>query len=316
MNKRIVGIIYLLVTALIWGASFIAQLYGGKAFGSYTFNFYRCMIGAVTIFIMILILNFIKFKRIIFFTKEEDIKFTLLGSMWCGFVLFFAMLTQQIGVEITDVAKSGLIAGLEVVCVPIYMFLFFKKKIRLFTWIFIILSFVGIALLSAASVSGINKGDIYVFISTLLYSATIIQVPKYILKIDPLKFSMFRFITVGLICLFITFIIKEDLNLNPDMDKLLVKYGIISVLFSGIFSSGVAYTTQILGQQYCEPVIATLIMGLEGVFAAIFGYILLGQTLNIIQIIGAIIATISVVIVEISDYRYEMLKSFETDIQL
>lgn len=314
MNKRLIGVIYLLITAIIWGAAFVAQYYGGIVFGANTFNFFRCVIGALTILIMILILNFIKYKRIIFFTKDEDIRFSIFGSAWCGVVLFFAMQTQQIGCAITDVAKSGLIAGLEVVCVPIYMFLFFKKKIRLFTWIFIILSFVGIALLSATSVSGINKGDIYVFISTLLYSATIIQVPKYIVKIDPFKFSMFRFVTVALMCFLVSIIIKKPFTFKTDCTNDLLRLGIIGVLFSGIFSSGIAYTTQILGQKYCEPVIATLIMGLEGVFAAIFGYILLGQTLNMIQIFGAILTSISVFIVEISDYRYEMLMNFETEI--
>ena len=62
-----------------------------------------------------------------------------------------------------------------------------------------------------------------------------------------------------------------------------------------------AYTFSIIGQHYCEPIIATLIMSLEGIFAAIFGWIILGQSLNLIQIFGIFVAFISIAAVQITD---------------
>lgn len=301
MNKRFIGIIYLLITAIIWGGSFISQLFGGKAIGSYSFIGYRCVFGCLTIAIMIYFDTYKKTGKITFFRKDEDIKVTVINSFWCGFVLFLSMITQQLGVEITDVAKSGLIASLEVIVVPILLLFFYNKHIWLITWIFIITSMVGTMMLSINSVSGINLGDVLVFISTILYSITIIQVPKYIKSVDPLKFAFFRFVAVGILA-FIFSLFLEPNSVNVDS----FKSGLPAILFSGILASGVAYTFQILGQRYCEPVIATLLMSLEGVFAAIFGWIILGQSLNFLQIIGCIIAIISICIVEITDYYHSL----------
>ena len=186
------GIIYLLITAIIWGGSFISQLFGGVTIGSFAFSGYRGIFGCLTIGILILYNNIKNYKTFTFFRKDEDVKSTVLGSCWCGIVLFSALITQQIGVEITDTAKSGIIASTEVIMVPIMMFLLFKRKIRPITWLFISTTMFGIMMLSMNSLSGINTGDVWVFVSTILYSFSIIQVPKYINHIDSLKFSFFK----------------------------------------------------------------------------------------------------------------------------
>lgn len=292
------GIIYLLITAIIWGGSFISQLFGGVTVGSFSFSGYRGVLGCLTIGILILYDNIKNHKVFAFFREDEDIKSTVLGSCWCGVVLFSALITQQIGVEITDTAKSGIIASTEVVMVPIMMFLLFKRKIRPITWVFILTTMFGIMMLSMNSLSGINAGDVWVFISTILYSFSIIQVPKYINHIDSLKFSFFRFLMVMILGFTLSFIFKED-----GFNVIKLKEALPSILYSGILASGVAYTLQVIGQKDCEPIVATLLMSLEGVFAAIFGWILLGQSLNPLQLLGITISFVSIIFVQITDNK-------------
>ena len=296
------GIIYLLITAIIWGGSFISQLFGGVTIGSFAFSGYRGIFGCLIIGILILYNNIKNYKTFTFFRKDEDVKSTVLGSCWCGIVLFSALITQQIGVEITDTAKSGIIASTEVIMVPIMMFLLFKRKIRPITWLFISTTMFGIMMLSMNSLSGINAGDVWVFVSTILYSFSIIQVPKYINHIDSLKFSFFRFFMVMILGFVLSFIFKED-GLNASK----FKEALPSILYSGILASGVAYTLQVIGQKDCEPIVATLLMSLEGVFAAIFGWIILGQSLNSIQIRGIAISFISIIFVQITDNQVQNL---------
>lgn len=295
-KNQLKGIIYLLITAIIWGGSFISQLFGGVAIGSFAFSAFRGVLGCLTIGIMIFYDNLKKEKKFTFFRKDEDIFYTIVYSFWCGIVLFSALITQQIGVERTDAAKSGIIASIEVIMVPIILFLVYKRKIRLVTWLFIFTSMLGIIMLSLNSLSGINDGDIWVFISTILYSISIIQVPKYIKKIDALKFSFFRFFVVLAFSLILSIAFKED---GFNVDKL--RYAAPSILYSGVLASGVAYTLQVMGQKECEPVVATLLMSLEGVFAAIFGWIILGQSLNTFQILGILITFASIIVVQITD---------------
>ena len=292
----------MLITAIIWGGSFISQLFGGVTIGSFAFSGYRGIFGCLIIGILILYNNIKNYKTFTFFRKDEDVKSTVLGSCWCGIVLFSALITQQIGVEITDTAKSGIIASTEVIMVPIMMFLLFKRKIRPITWLFILTTMFGIMMLSMNSLSGINAGDVWVFVSTILYSFSIIQVPKYINHIDSLKFSFFRFFMVMILGFVLSFIFKED-GLNASK----FKEALPSILYSGILASGVAYTLQVIGQKDCEPIVATLLMSLEGVFAAIFGWIILGQSLNSIQILGIAISFISIIFVQITDNQVQTL---------
>ena len=295
-NNKLKGIIYLLITALIWGGSFISQLVGGTIMGSFTFSAYRCFLGCITIAVMIIVYNIKVYGKFSFFRPNENKVHIVRNSFWCGLFLFFAIVIQQIGVEMTDAAKSGLITSLEVICVPILMWALYKKKIRIVTWLFIFTAMFGIMMLSINSLSGVNLGDILVFISTVLYSITILQVPKYAKDIDPLKFSFFRFVIVSILS-FISAIVFNEEIFNP----MVIEKAKLSIFYSGVMSAGVAYTLSIVGQKYCEPIIATLIMSLEGIFAAILGWIILGQSLKLIQIIGIIIAFVSIIFVQLSD---------------
>ena len=119
------GILLLLITAIIWGGSFISQLFGGSSIGAFSFNGYRCILGCITIYIMILFDNKKRIGRFCFFIFDEDKKCIIKNSFLCGITLFFAMIIQQIGVQMTDTAKAGLITSLEVICVPILMLIIY-----------------------------------------------------------------------------------------------------------------------------------------------------------------------------------------------
>lgn len=295
-KNNIIGTIYLLFTAIIWGSAFVAQFTGGTQVGNFTFIFLRTFIGSITIVFMIIISNFFKYKKFIFVKNKDNLKNTIFISLKCGLLLFFSMAFQQIGVTLTDTAKSGFIASLTVICVPFLLFVLYGKRIKIKTLFFIFTTIIGIGLISLNSSHGINIGDILGIIAMFLYSITILQVTKYIKEVDALEFSLFRFLVVCVISFFAT-IIFEKVNLNVEN----LKIGFYSFMYAGIFSTGVAYSFQIIGQKYCNPVIATLLMSLEGLFAAISGWIFLGHTLNFLQIMGCIIMTISIILVQLTD---------------
>ena len=295
-KNNIIGTIYLLLTALIWGSAFVAQFTGGTKVGNFTFIFLRTFIGSITIVFMIITSNFFKYKKIIFIKNIDNLKNTIFISFKCGVLLFFSMVFQQIGVTLTDTAKSGFIASLTVICVPFLLFVLYGKKIKLKTLFFIFTTIIGIGLISLNSTQGIDIGDILGIIAMFLYSISILQVTKYIKEVDALEFSLFRFLIVCIMSFIATFIFEKG---NFNIENL--KIGFYSFMYAGIFSTGVAYSFQIIGQKYCNPVIATLLMSLEGLFAAISGWIFLGHALNFLQIIGCVIMTISIILVQLTD---------------
>ena len=295
-KNNVIGTIYLLLTAIIWGSAFVAQFTGGTQVGNFTFIFLRTFIGSITIVFMIISTNFVKYKKFIFIQDKSNLKKTLYISFKCGILLFFSMAFQQIGVTLTDTAKSGFIASLTVICVPFLLFVLYGKKIRLTTIFFILTTLIGIGLISINSSHGIVIGDILGIIAMFLYSISILQVTNYIKEVDALEFSLFRFLVVCIIALLATLLFEKQ-----GLHFVNLKNGFYSFMYAGIFSTGVAYSFQIIGQKYCNPVIATLLMSLEGLFAAVFGWIFLGHTLNYLQILGCIIMTISIVLVQLTD---------------
>ena len=297
MTKRnIVGIIYLTLTAMIWGSTFVAQYIGGEYVGPYTFVMARSYIGALFVFVLILIRNKIKYNKFKYKVEEEDEKEeTFKLAVKSSFFLFIGIVTQQIGVRYTTTAKAGFEASLTIIMVPIIM-LFYKKKIRFLTWIFIFLTIVGIFLITMASYDKFNYGDLLGVISSFFYSLTIIQVDKYINRIDPLKFSMIRILCLGIYDTFFSLLLERN---SLTMDN--IKMSLFTIMYAGVFSSGVAYTLQILGQDRVNPVVATLIMSFEGMFATLSGFIFLHQTLTPLQIVGCVLMTFSIIMVNVVD---------------
>ena len=62
------------------------------------------------------------------------------------------------------------------------------------------------------------------------------------------------------------------------------------ILYLGIMSCGVAYTLQIVGQQYSKnPTVASILMSLESVFAALAGVVLIGESFTPRETLGCVI---------------------------
>ncbi|MBR3086546.1 MAG: VWA domain-containing protein, partial [Kiritimatiellae bacterium] len=115
----------------------------------------------------------------------------------------------------------------------------------------------------------VGIGDLLTLICAFGFALHIICIDRCLEKgANGLQMACIQFFTAGLIMLVCMFIFE-----HPQIDKILeAKY---TILYTGIMSSGVAYTLQIIGQRYAEPTIATLLMSLESVFAVLSGWLIL-----------------------------------------
>ena len=73
-----------------------------------------------------------------------------------------------------------------------------------------------------------------------------------------------------------------------------------TILYAGILSCGVAYTLQILGQKHTNPSLATVLMSLESVFAALSGWLILGEKLSIKEFIGCVLIFAAVILAQLA----------------
>ncbi|WP_031482371.1 DMT family transporter [Maridesulfovibrio frigidus] len=275
-SKNIKADVLLLITAMIWGAAFVAQRVGMDYVGPFTFNAVRFALGAFALLPLIYRLDSEKKKDGTY--KKLDMNQFFKGSIIAGSALFLGSTLQQWGLVYTTAGNAGFITGMYVVFVPI-MGLFFKQKTGLPTWVGVVLAVVGMYLLSVNEGFNIAFGDLLVLISAFFWAGHVIVISLISSRIDPIKFASGQFVVCSIFS-FIGVFMVEEVTLSG------IYAGAIPILYGGLMSVGVAYTLQVIAQQDAKPAHAAIILSLESVFAAVAGWLLLGETLTIQGLFG------------------------------
>ncbi|MFP3040692.1 DMT family transporter [Treponema primitia] len=285
MNKRAFRAdILLLLTSCIWGFAFVAQRTGMEYVGPFTFNGIRFLLGSLSLLPLIL---FLRYKSAAKAGGEGQPEFfpkrLILSSLMAGICLFIAASLQQVGLIYTTAGHSGFITGLYVVLVPIFG-IFLGRKTGIPTWVGAVFTLMGLYFLSAAgNLGSINPGDIVTAISALFWTIHVLLIDAMVKKIDPLMLSSGQFACCGILSCIVALVRMEPLSAAALMG------GLIPILYGGLCSVGVAYTLQTVAQKDAPPAHASIILCLEGVFAAIGGVLILSEPLGRWTLLGFIL---------------------------
>ncbi|WP_320171507.1 DMT family transporter [Maridesulfovibrio sp.] len=269
-TKSLKADILLLITAIIWGAAFVAQRVGMDYVGPLTFNAVRFALGAAALLPLIVRLD--KERRKDGTYQKVDPKSFVKGCLIAGGALFMGATLQQWGLVYTTAGNAGFITGLYVVFVPIFG-LFFKQKTGLPTWIGALLAVIGMYLLSVNEGFHIEIGDLLVLFSAFFWAGHVIVISLLATQVDPVKFACGQFAACSVFS-FVGAAILEDMTLSG------IYGAAVPILYGGLMSVGVAYTLQVIAQQDAKPAHAAIILSLESLFAAVAGWLLLGETLT------------------------------------
>ena len=284
----------LILASIIWGCAFVAQNVGMNYIGPWTFSTIRFLIAGFSLLAIIPILDKKRTHVIRPKTKEEKRKL-LLGSVLCGLALSIGSIVQQIAMLTVPVAKAGFLTTLYVLFVPIITLLF-GKKIPLKVWIGIAMALFGLYLLSMAGNLALGIGEIFLILAAFLFAIHIIIIGHFSTRVDPVRLSCGQLLIGGFATVIPMIMIER-----PTITSILAAY--IPLLYTGIFSSCVAYTLQIFAQKEANPTIAGMLLSLESVFAALAGYLILNQVLNTRELIGCVLIFIAIVIAQLPDRR-------------
>ncbi len=284
------GNLILMLTAVIWGVSFVSQRVGMEYIKPNTFNGIRTILGA---FILI---PFIFVRDKTGKSRHSDGKYLLIGGFVCGALLCAAGTLQTWGMVYTTSGKSGFITAMYMIFVPI-IGLFAGKKIRPATAVGVVLAVAGMYMLSISGTDlTVNKGDVITLVCAFIFAFHIMAVDRFSSEVDCVKLACLQFFVCGTINIILMFLFE-----HPDWE--LVRACAVPILYSGIMSCGAAYTLQIVGQQYAEPTTASIIMSLESVFAALAGWAVLNETLTLREALGCIIMFAAIIIVQLPQKR-------------
>lgn len=300
-KNNIIGSSQLFLTAVIWGVAFVAQSEGSELLEANTFNFLRNAMGVLFLITVIPILRRKstggEARTITAAVKGPDGKTLILGGICCGVMLFGGMTTQQIGLAYTTVGKAGFITAMYILFVPV-IGLFLGERHGAKLWFGVALAIVGLYMLCVKESVVINKGDILMVCSAIIYSVQILLVDYFSRKVDGVWLSCLQCTAAAMISMSCMIAFE-----SPRIENIIAAW--MPLLYTGILSSGVAYTMQITGQSKVKPTIASLIMSLESVISAIAGWILLGQRLSPVEITGCAFIFIAVILAQLPQRRFE-----------
>ena len=288
MTNKVGANIALFITALIWGLSFVAQRAGMEYIGPFTFNFVRSILGGLS---LIPVVFFVKLstheKRTPEVKHAQHITLEKAG-IGCGLALFIAMSIQQYCMQYVSAGKGGFITALYIVFVPAITVLY-GEKLNNKIIISILLSLCGLYLLCFKPECGFCVYDLLILLSAFFYAIHILVVDYYSSKVNPIKASCLQFFVVGILSGILVLLFETPIWSAIYACK-------IPLLYAGVLTCGAAYTLQIYGQKYTIPVIASLILCLESVFAVLGGVIILGETMEFKEILGCIFMISAVIL--------------------
>jgi len=256
----------LLLVALIWGFGFVAQRAGMDHVGPYTFNGIRFILGALCLLPLAR-----KPSRASSLPSERRIGLGRAGIM-AGSLLFAAATLQQVGLQYTTAGKAGFITGLYVVLVPM-IGLFFRQRTNSGTWVGAVAAAVGLYLLSVTEDFRIEFGDLLELIGALFWAGHVLILSYLSPRTSPVRLAMVQFFVCGLLSL-ITGLVLETITVQGIADAA------IPILYGGVCSVGAGYTLQVVVQRKAHPSHAAILLSLESPFAALGGWLLLGEILS------------------------------------
>ena len=274
--KEYKAALLLVLASIIWGFTFAFQSQAADLIGPFTFNGIRMLIGSLIL--SPLALKGIK-KR-----KADPVyrKNLAYGGLICGLFIAAASVFQQYGIGLTSAGRAGFITSIYALLVPVFS-IAIGKKVRPGLWVCVFTGLVGLFLLSTGAESGkIGTGEVMLFICAILYTFQIMTVDYYAPYIEGPDISFVQFLVGGILSLVFAFIFET-------VSWQIIKAAAVPILYSGIFSCGVAYTLHLVGQKFVQPTKATLILCLESFWAVVGGAIILGETMTAREIVGCAI---------------------------
>lgn len=308
-SKTIVSTFLLMLAAFIWGTAFVAQSEGLKEIGNFTFLCLRSCLAVV----VLTPVSFVVMKRNrklvgdgphnenkTFFSKR-----LILGGVLCGTSVCFASLVQQYGIMYSSVGKAGFLTTLYILMVPL-IGLVFRRKVKPILWVCIIIATCGMYFLCVTDVGGISIGDILLILCAFLFAVQIMIVDHFVETVDGVRLSLVQFFISAVISAIGMFAFE-----NPDPQA--ISNAWFSVFYAGVMSSGIAFTLQIVAQKNLNPTVASLLMSLESVFAALAGAVF-GERLSGSEIFGCCLVFLAIILAQLPVEKLIKPKNTSKDI--
>ncbi len=273
MSRSLKADILLLITALVWGLAFVAQRVGMEYVGPFAFNGVRFALGALALLPLAVRGNGA-------LRPAEGMRAPVwLGCLCAGVVLTAGASLQQIGMQETTAGKAGFITCLYVILVPLFAAVL-GRRTPLGTWIGAGAAVVGMYLLSINEDFSVNRGDMLELAGAVFWAGHVLVAAWFAPRMNPIHLAVGQYVVCCVLSLILAVVLGESFAWEG------FRQAAVPILYGGLLSVGLAYTLQLVAQRDANPSHAAIILSLESVFAALAGWVLIGETLTMRGIIG------------------------------
>jgi drug/metabolite transporter (DMT)-like permease len=281
ISKRLQADLLLLLVAVFYGTVFVVQRVAAVEVGTFLFNGIRFLLGALVL------VPLVKPSRQVLHGKVGPI-------LLAGVLLFGGSAIQQAGLVFTTAGNAGFITGLYVILVPVILWIGWRLKQGLFLWFSALLAAAGMFLLSVGVTLRINPGDLLELAGAAFWAGHMVLLGRVIRNTNLVQFSIGQYLVCGTLSL--------GVGLFTEREMISGLAGLWwALLYAGIISVGLAYTLQAYAQRQAPPADAAIILSSESVFAAISGYLFLGEKLRALQILGCGMMLFAILLVQLKN---------------
>lgn len=288
MSRSVANALMLLV-ALIWGTTFVAQQLGMAHVGPLTYTGVRFLLGAL--FVLPLALR--EYGRL----EARGLRLDRADWLaWCGLgvLLFLGAVFQQIGIMGTTVSNAGFLTALYVPLVPLLAWLVDRQPPHVSVWPASIGSFIGTFMLSGGRFDTLTIGDYWVIASTVFWAAHVLWVGRVASRKGvPVMVAVTQFVVCGVLSMLVALFTEEIV-----MDGIVA--AMPAILYGGLLSVGIAYTLQVVAQRHAPATDAAILLSSEILFAALAGALYLGERLSAIQLMGGVVIFVCILAVQLA----------------
>ena len=265
----------LLLVALIWGSAFVAQSQGMANVGPMLFTGVRFLIGAA----VVAPLAWMEWRRLAQ-QKQRPTPRDGKKIVGLGVLMLLGAAMQQIGIMSTTVTNAGFLTALYVPLVPVLGWLLFRHLPHWSVWPGALACLVGAFMLSGAHSLNIGPGDLWVIGSALPWAFHVLMVGRVADRMAaPFLVASGQFLVCGLLALAWALVFEPFSWAG-------LQAAAWPIAYTGVVSVGIAFTAQVVAQRYAHAADAAIILSAETLFAALFGYALMGDRLNSFGLLG------------------------------
>lgn len=294
--SRIQADLVLLLVALIWGAAFVAQKNALAHVGSFTFIAARFSISALLV--LPLALRERKKSKDVHINRTHVFDLALLCASFAG-----AVVLQQVGLEKTSVTNAGFLTGLYVLFVPVICRLIYRQTLSVLIYPAALLSVAGVFLLSGGEMTAISSGDGLVLLCAIGFAIQVALIGKIMAAVKaPFRICLLQYASCALVALIAALVFE-----HPSVDNIMK--AALPILYAGAISGGIAYTLQVVAQQYTPASDSAVILSGESVFAALTAAIMNGERLTSMGASGCMLIILAILMVEFGPYMLAKRKS-------